>query len=75
MELPQPDRMSGDAAACHVRHKSEQTLFYQLSEQYWPEFQTQLTESDRFLQRHVTCELDNNSHEILMSLRSDSYIM
>ena len=37
MELPQSDRMSGVALA-HVRHKPEQTLLYQLFEQYWPEF-------------------------------------
>ncbi len=37
MALPQPERMSG-VAPPHVRHKPEQTLLYQLVEQYWPEF-------------------------------------
>ncbi|MFT6877577.1 MAG: hypothetical protein ACI9XK_003408 [Granulosicoccus sp.] len=46
MALPQPDRISGVAPA-HVRHKPEQTLLYQLVEQYWPEFQTQLSETGR----------------------------
>ena len=50
MELSQPDRMSGDVVAAYVRHKPEQTLLYQLVERYWPEFQTQLCETGRFLQ-------------------------
>jgi hypothetical protein len=58
MALPQPDRMSGVAPA-HVRHKPEQTLLYQLVEQYWPEFQTQLSETGRFLPRHVTREFED----------------
>ena len=33
MALPQPDRMSGDAAPAYARHKPEQTLLYQLVEQ------------------------------------------
>ena len=36
MALSQPDRMSGDVAPAYVRHKPEQTLLYQLVEQYWP---------------------------------------
>lgn len=35
--------MSGDVAPAYVRHKPEQTLLYQLVEQYWPEFQTPLS--------------------------------
>jgi hypothetical protein len=58
MALPQPDRMSGVAPA-HVRHKPEQTLLYQLVEQYWPDFQTQLSETGRFLSRHVTREFED----------------
>ena len=58
MALPQPEKMSGVAPA-HVRHKPEQTLLYQLVEQYWPEFQTQLSETGRFLPRHVTREFEN----------------
>ena len=55
---PQPEKMPGVAPA-HVRHKPEQTLLYQLVEQYWPEFQTQLSETGRFLPRHVTREFEN----------------
>jgi ribosomal protein S27E len=51
--------MSGDAAPAYVRHKPEQTLLHQLVEQYWPEFQTQLSESGRFLPRHVTREFED----------------
>ena len=60
MALPQPRRMSGVAPA-RVRHKPEpeQTLLYQLVEQYWPEFQTQLSETGRFLPRHVTHEFED----------------
>jgi hypothetical protein len=58
MVLPEPDKMSG-AAPAYVRHKPEQTLLYQLVEQYWPEFQTQLSETGRFLPRHVTREFED----------------
>jgi hypothetical protein len=58
MALPQPERMSGVAPA-HVRHKPEQTLLYQLVEQYWPEFQMQLSETGCFLPRHVTREFED----------------
>ena len=51
MAHSQPDTMSGDVALAYVRHKPEQTLLYQLVEQYWPEFQTQLSATDRFLPR------------------------
>lgn len=58
MALPQPEKMSGVAPAL-VRHKPEQTLLYQLVVQYWPEFQTQLSETGRYLPRHVTREFEN----------------
>jgi hypothetical protein len=58
MALPQPGRMSGVAPA-HVRHKPEQTLLYQLVEQYRPEFQTQPGETGRFLPLHLTREFEN----------------
>ena len=58
MALPQPERMSSVAPA-HVRHKPEQTLLYQLVEQYWPEFQTQLIETGRFLPGQVTREFED----------------
>ena len=57
MALSQPDRMSGDVAPAYVRHKPEQTLLYQLVEQYWPEFQAQLNETGRFLPRHVVSRI------------------
>ena len=59
MALSQPGRMSGDIAPAYVRHKPEQTLLYQLVEQYWPEFQAQLNETGRFLPRHVTREFED----------------
>ncbi len=59
MALPQLDRMSAGATPAHVRHKPEQTLLYQLVEQYWPELQKQLSETGRFLQRHVTREFED----------------
>ena len=59
MALSQPGRMSGDVAPAYVRHKPEQTLLYQLVEQYWPEFQAQLNETGRFLPRHVTREFED----------------
>ena len=45
--------------SAHTRHKPEQTLLYQLVEQYWPEFQTRLSETGRFLPRHVTREFED----------------
>lgn len=59
MAFLQPDRMSGNVAPAYVRHKPEQTLLYQLVEQDWPEFQTQLSETGRFLPRHVTREFED----------------
>ena len=59
MALSQSDRMSGDVAPAYVRHKPEQTLLYQLVEQYWPEFQAQRNETGRFLPRHVTREFED----------------
>ena len=59
MALPQPGRMSGDVAPAYVRHNPEQTLLYQPVEQYWPEFQTQLGDTGRFLPRHVMCEVED----------------
>ena len=47
MALPQPGQDAWCAPA-HVRHKPEQTLLYQLVEQYWPEFQAQLSETGPF---------------------------
>ena len=59
MAHSQLDRMSGDVAPAYVRHKPEQTLLYQLVEQYWPECQAQLNETGRFLPRHVTREFED----------------
>ena len=42
MAFWQLNRMSGDVAPAYVRHKPEQTLLFQLLEQYWPEFLVQL---------------------------------
>ena len=58
MALPQPGQDAW-CAPVYVRHKPEQTLLYQLVEQYWPEFQTQLSETGRFLPRHVTREFED----------------
>ena len=58
MALPKREKMSG-VAPTHVRHKPEQTLLYQLVEQYWPEFQNKLSETGRFLPRHVTREFED----------------
>jgi hypothetical protein len=58
MAFPQPpDKMSGVAPA-YARHKPEQTLLYQLVEQYWPEFQAHLSETGRFLPRYVRREFE-----------------
>jgi hypothetical protein len=53
-----PDRMSGGEEFAYVRHKPEQTLFYQLIERDWPAFQSHLSEAGGFLPRHVVREFD-----------------
>jgi ribosomal protein S27E len=50
--------MSGGEVFAYVRHKPEQTLLYQLIERYWPEFQSQLSESCSYLPCHVIREFD-----------------
>lgn len=52
------DRMSGGEVFAYVCHKPEQTLLYQLIERHWPEFQSHLGQSGRYLPRHVTREFD-----------------
>ncbi|MFT7266353.1 MAG: ribosomal protein S27E [Halioglobus sp.] len=44
--------------ATYERHRPEQTLLYQLIERYWPDFQSQLSEIDRCVPRHVTREFN-----------------
>ena len=53
-----PDRMSGGVVFAYVRHRPEQTLLYQLIERHWPEFLSHLSETGRYLPRHVTREFD-----------------
>ncbi len=53
-----PGRMSGGGTSGYVCHKPEQTLLYQLVERHWPEFQSELTETDRFLPKHVVREFE-----------------
>jgi hypothetical protein len=55
---PWHDRMSGDEVFAYARHKPEQTLLYQLIERHWPEFQSHLGQSGRYLPRYVTREFD-----------------
>ena len=68
MARPQPDSMSRYAAPAYVRHKTEQTLLYQLVEQYWPEFQTQL--SNRVVFCHGTLRANSNTTCRVVGLRT-----
>jgi hypothetical protein len=58
MIQPRPEGMSGGDVFSYARHRPEQTLLYQFIERYWPEFQSHLSETDRYLPRHVAREFD-----------------
>ncbi|MCF6263497.1 MAG: IS91 family transposase [Xanthomonadales bacterium] len=45
-------------AAVYVRHRPETTLLYQIVQEYWPEFQAELTSQGRYLPAYVTKEFD-----------------
>ena len=56
-QSPEEDSRDGPAPA-YYRHKPEQTCLYQVVERYWPEFQSQLEGSGKYLPRHVTREFE-----------------
>jgi len=45
-------------AAVYVRHRPETTLLYQIVQEYWPEFQVELTNHGKYLPAYVTKEFD-----------------
>jgi len=47
-----------NATAVYARHRPETTLLYQVVQEYWPEFQAELTSHGRFLPAYVTKEFD-----------------
>jgi len=47
-----------DSAAAYVRHRPETTLLYQVVQEYWPEFQAELTSHGKLLPAYVTKEFD-----------------
>jgi len=48
----------GGRASQYERHFPEQTLLYQLIEEYYPAFETQWTAEDRVLPDYVSQEFD-----------------
>ena len=42
----------------YVRHRPEKTLLYQVIQEYWPEFRTELTSQDKSLPAYVIKEFD-----------------
>ena len=46
-------------AGRYQRHRHEQTLFYQLVDEYYPAFTAHLAEQGRKLPGYVQCELEN----------------
>ena len=46
------------STAVYVRHRPETTLLYQVVEEYWPEFQAELTSHGRYLPAYVIREFD-----------------
>ena len=60
MGLLAPEAYQGQAntAAVYVRHRPETTLLYQLVHEYWPEFQAELANQDKYLPAYVTQEFE-----------------
>lgn len=58
MTQPWPDKMSDGEVFTYARHKPEQTLLYQTIKRYWPELQSHLNETGKFLPWHVIREFD-----------------
>jgi len=47
-----------NSAATYVRHRPETTLLYQIVQEYWPEFQAELANHDKYLPAYVKKEFD-----------------
>jgi len=47
-----------NSAAAYVRHRPETTLLYQIVQEYWPEFQAELSSHGKTLPTYVTKEFD-----------------
>ena len=47
-----------NSAAVYVRHRPETTLLYQIIQEYWPEFQAELANQDKYLPAYITKEFD-----------------
>ena len=45
-------------SAVYARHRPERTLFYQIIREYWPEFQAELANQDKFLPAYITQEFE-----------------
>ena len=60
MGLPshQDHKARSNSAASYVRHRPETTLFYQIVQEYWPEFQAELANHGKYLPTYVTKEFD-----------------
>ncbi len=42
-----------NAAAVYVRHRPETILLYQIIDEYWPEFQAELSSQDKYLPAYI----------------------
>ena len=47
-----------NSATVYVRHRPETTLLYQITQEYWPEFQTELASHGQHLPAYVLKEFD-----------------
>ena len=47
-----------NATGVYVRHRPETTLLYQIVQEYWPEFQAELANQDKYLPAYITKEFD-----------------
>ena len=60
MGLPsrQDHKARSNSATVYVRHRPETTLLYQITQEYWPEFQTELASHGQHLPAYVLKEFD-----------------
>jgi len=47
-----------NSAVVYVRHRPETTLFYQVVQEYWPEFQAELASQGKNLPAYITQEFE-----------------
>ena len=47
-----------NSATVYVCHRPETTLLYKIIQEYWPEFQAEMANQDKYLPAYITNEFD-----------------